>query len=86
MPEIKKAYHQLALKWHPDKVQQREGREPTKDEKNKWYEIEEAHRVLSDPEKRLKYDSYEGKNKYEKMIIDIENMMGKENVKVEEKD
>ena len=35
---------------------------------------------------RQKYDLYDGKNKYEKMIIDMENIIGKENLKVEEKD
>ncbi|MCE8163652.1 MAG: DnaJ domain-containing protein [Candidatus Moeniiplasma glomeromycotorum] len=83
--EIRKAYHQEALKWHPDKIQQRQGREPDKDEKNKWHEIETAYQILSNPEKRQKYDSYEGKNKYEKMLADIESIMGKENIKVEEK-
>ena len=83
--EIEKAYQQMVLKWHPDKIQQRESRQPNSIEKNKWYEIEMVYGVLSHPEKRQKYDLYEGKNKYEKMITDIENMMGKENVKVEEK-
>src|SRR4051794_18188981 len=73
LEEIRKVYHQLASKWQPEKVQQREGREATKEEKSKWREIETVYSVLSDPEKRQKYDLYDGKNKYEKMIIDIEN-------------
>src|SRR5437762_2295942 len=68
--EIQKAYHQVALKWHPDKVQQREGRKPNEDEKNKWYQIETAYGVLSDPEKKQKYDLYDSKSKYERMVID----------------
>ncbi len=44
--ELKKAYHKLALQHHPDK-----GGDP-----EKFKEIQEAHTVLSDPEKRRMYD------------------------------
>jgi molecular chaperone DnaJ len=46
--EIKRAYYRLAHKYHPDK-----GGDP-----EKFKEINEAYRVLSDPEKRKQYDMY----------------------------
>ena len=46
--EIRKAYYRLAHKYHPDK-----GGDP-----EKFKEINEAYRVLSDPEKRRQYDMY----------------------------
>ncbi|MDA8441549.1 MAG: DnaJ domain-containing protein [Peptococcaceae bacterium] len=50
--EIKTAYHKLARKWHPD-VHSGKDKE-TAEEKIK--QINEAYEVLSDPEKRGKYD------------------------------
>lgn len=48
--EIKKAYHELALKYHPDVNKSDEARDKMKS-------INEAYEVLSDPEKRAEYDS-----------------------------
>ncbi|HYK47862.1 MAG TPA: J domain-containing protein [Parafilimonas sp.] len=50
--EIKKAYRKLARKYHPDL-------NPNDKEANrKFQQINEANEVLSDPEKRKKYDQY----------------------------
>jgi len=48
--ELKKAYRNLAKKWHPDK------HKGDKDAENKFKEISEAYAVLSDKEKREQYD------------------------------
>ena len=50
--EIKKAYRKLARKHHPDLNPN------DKDAKSKFQQINEANEVLSDPEKRKKYDQY----------------------------
>lgn len=50
--EIKSAYRKLARKYHPDL-------NPNDKEANKKFQhINEANEVLSDPEKRKKYDAY----------------------------
>src|SRR4051794_19370578 len=49
--DIRKAYRKLAREYHPDV-----NKEPDAEERFK--EISEAHAVLSDPEKREKYDRF----------------------------
>lgn len=53
--EIKKAYKKLALKWHPDK--NRDSEEQTKIAEAKFKDISEAYAVLSDPQKKRRYDA-----------------------------
>ncbi|PKP35719.1 MAG: molecular chaperone DnaJ [Bacteroidetes bacterium HGW-Bacteroidetes-17] len=50
--EIKKAYRQQAIKYHPDKNQD----DPTAEDKFK--EAAEAYEVLSNPDKKSRYDRY----------------------------
>jgi curved DNA-binding protein len=48
--EIRKEYRKLALKYHPDRNQN------DKQAEEKFKEINEAYQVLSDPQKRARYD------------------------------
>src|SRR4026209_268943 len=49
--EIRKAFRKLARQYHPDVAKNK------KEAEEKFKEINEANEVLSDPEKRKKYDA-----------------------------
>ncbi|MDX2301211.1 MAG: J domain-containing protein [Microscillaceae bacterium] len=65
--EIKKAYRELAIKYHPDKNQ------GDKKSEKKFQEISEAYNVLSDPTKRRKYD-FLGENWKQFENVDISDV------------
>jgi len=52
--QIKKAYKDLVKKWHPDK--HAGNKEQQEKAEKKFKEISEAYNVISDPEKRKRYD------------------------------
>ena len=52
--EIKKAYRQLVMKYHPDRVEAAK----KKAAEERFKEISEAYAVLSDPQKKQLYDQY----------------------------
>ena len=49
--ELKKAYRQKALQFHPDKNK-------SKDAESKFKEVNEAYEILSNSQKRQKYDQF----------------------------
>lgn len=54
LDEIKKAYRELALRYHPDRVPH----EQKKEAEEKFKDISEAYAVLSDSQKRALYDQH----------------------------
>jgi len=54
LDEVKKAYRELALKFHPDRVPH----EKKKEAEEKFKDISEAYAVLSDSNKRALYDQH----------------------------
>lgn len=52
--DVKKAYRNLALKYHPDRVPA----EKKKEAEERFKEISEAYEVLIDPQKKATYDQY----------------------------
>ncbi len=54
LEEIRKAYREMALRYHPDRVPA----EQKKDAEEKFKEVSEAYAVLSDASKRAIYDQY----------------------------
>ena len=51
--EIRSAYKKLALKWHPDR-----NKENKQEAEDKFKKISEAYQVLSDKDKKSRYDNY----------------------------
>lgn len=51
--EIKRAYHNLAKEWHPDANRHEREKATTR-----FAEISTAYEILSDPDKRSRYDSF----------------------------
>ena len=81
---IKKAYHKLAMKWHPDRNKSSEAEE-------KFKQIAKAYAILHDPKKRARYDAqgYEGVAHYTQDLrvsihvpLELINEGGKQTVRI----
>jgi molecular chaperone DnaJ len=56
--EIKKAYRKLAMKFHPDRNQDKGDEKHAKASEEKFKEVKEAYEVLTDSSKRAAYDRF----------------------------
>ena len=63
--EIKRAYRRLAVKYHPDR-----NPDNPKEAEEKFKEVAEAYKILSDPEKRKIYEKKEEKGSIVALIKD----------------
>jgi molecular chaperone DnaJ len=73
--DIKRAYRRLAIKYHPDK------NPGDKDAEAKFKECAEAYEVLSDPEKRSRYDQFghaglQGSGVHDFSRMNVEDIFG----------
>ena len=73
--DIKRAYRRLAIKFHPDK------NPGDKDAESKFKECAEAYEVLSDTEKRARYDQYghsglQGSGVHDFSRMNVEDIFG----------
>lgn len=57
MEELKRAYRKAALLWHPDKHGDKSAQEQ-EEASQRFLEIQEAYRVLSDPQEKAWYDDH----------------------------
>jgi len=67
--DIKRAYKQMALKYHPDRVPPDQKEESTA----RFREVKNSYEVLSDLRQRIKYDHEMGIEKAKKTREDIDN-------------
>ncbi|XP_059147538.1 DPH4 homolog isoform X2 [Physella acuta] len=55
--ELKKAYTQLILKYHPDKTPQKHNLPASQTNTEKFIQVDRAWKILSDPELRAQFDA-----------------------------
>jgi hypothetical protein len=71
--EIKRAYRQLSLQYHPDKLKDKRGKKATVDPAvaaKSFAAVSEAYEVLSDDKQRALYDKY-GTNKQDEKLLKV---------------
>jgi curved DNA-binding protein CbpA len=67
--DIRKAFRQLALRYHPD-----QNPDNLKDAEEKFKEINEAYEVLGDAQKKRRYDHVIGWTGYRRKAVVVENI------------